>query len=76
MRSDSDEDFSNLNKFLNNQDIKNSRDQKSNQLCENNSKAKSVPANQRIINEDHLTFGQEGCDIMNEEDQEISAFER
>lgn len=78
LRSDSDDSMGSLNKFLNNdsrlQSIPHSRDQHSNKLGENDVKARSVPAKERKIDEDHVTFGKDGCDITDQDDQEMHAF--
>lgn len=68
MRNDSDENFNGLNQFLKESRIgtvkNNSREMHSNNFLENESKAKSVPAEDRKIDEDHITFGKDGCDLI------------
>ena len=79
MRSDSNEDFDKLDFILKNdngiQIYKNSRDKKLNCLNDKDSKAKSVPADGRKINEDHVTFGNNGYDVNDEPESIMKNFE-
>jgi len=76
---DSEEDINNLNNFLSNSkqivEHNKSREHQNNVLGDKEGKAKSVPANQHCIDEDHITFGKEGCEIMDGEEI-INAFDQ
>lgn len=79
MRTDSNESIDRLDNFLKNsnglQIFKNSRDKNVNILNDKDSKAKSVPADGRNINEDHITFGHHGYDMNDESESIMKNFE-
>jgi hypothetical protein len=71
------ENVNNLNQFLEKAKKLNttekSRDLQINILDSKNNKAKSVPADERKINEDQITFGKDGWDMM--DDNQIHDFD-
>lgn len=78
MRSDSDENINNLNQFLNSSKMKFgkiSRELNTNKLPSNDGKSKSVPAENRKIDRDHVTFGKESTEVLDHDETDYQAFE-
>lgn len=77
MRTGSDDKLTSIEQYLKKgsriKSIQNSREH-TNELNNKDVKAKSVPAEERKMTEDQITFSKEGCNIMNQNDQAIKDF--